>query len=136
MAILVIEDDDGLRQSLTELLRDEDYEVHAAQDGVEALNWLERHEPSLILLDLMLPWINGVDFSRQLRLNPRFTKTPIVIVSARPDVSQRARDAQADDWLSKPMSFELLLHVVQNLAVTRVGNPGATIEIEDVPEPA
>jgi CheY-like chemotaxis protein len=122
MAILVVEDDDGVRQGLAELFRDEGYEVHAVQDGVEALSWLEKNQPSLILLDLMLPWISGDDFARQLRLNPRFAKTPIVVVSARPDISQRAHDAQADDWVSKPMSFELLLHVVQNLAVTQVGN--------------
>ena len=121
VAILLIEDDEGVRQSLSEVLRDEGYAVQAVQDGVEALRWLERNLPSLILLDLMLPWINGVDFAKEIRQNERLAKTPLVVLSARPDVRERAQEAHADDWLSKPMSFEELLHVVQNLAVTEVG---------------
>ena len=119
MAILVVEDDSGVRESFVAILRDEGYDVFAAQDPIEAFHWLESHTPTLVLLDLMLPWMDGVDFARNLRRGARLEKVPIVVVSARPDVGERARQAGANSWLKKPMSFDELLHTIQNLAVTQ-----------------
>jgi two-component system phosphate regulon response regulator PhoB len=119
MAILVVEDDSGVRESFVSILRDEGYDVFAVQDPIEAFHWLENHTPTLVLLDLMLPWMDGVDFARNLRRGARLEKVPIVIVSARPDVGERARQAGANTWLKKPMSFDELLHTIQNLAVTK-----------------
>jgi DNA-binding response OmpR family regulator len=121
MAILVVEDDAGVRASFVGVLHDEGYEVHAVEDPIEALTWLETHTPSLVLLDLMLPWMDGVDLAKKIRRNHRLEKTPIVVVSARPDVGERAKLAGADGWIKKPMSFEELLHAVQNLATTEIG---------------
>jgi chemosensory pili system protein ChpA (sensor histidine kinase/response regulator) len=121
MAILVVEDDSGVRESFVGVLRDEGYDVHAVEDPIEALKWLETNTPSLVLLDLMLPWMDGVDLAKQIRGNKRLASTPIVVVSARPDLDERAQLAGANDWIKKPMSFEELLHAVQNLAVTSAG---------------
>jgi CheY-like chemotaxis protein len=119
MSVLVIEDDDGVRESLAAVLRDEGYEVELAASGAEALRRLE-HEPlpTLILLDLMMPGMDGIDFRRAQLADARLREVPVIIVSARPDVAHQARQLGADDFLRKPMSFEELLHVVQNRALT------------------
>jgi CheY-like chemotaxis protein len=121
MDVLIIEDDVGVRTSLAEVLRDEGYGVLEATDGQEALTLLDREElPSLILLDLMMPNMDGVEFRARQLGDARLAKIPIIVISARPDGEARARLLAADDFLAKPMSFEALLHSVQHRAITTV----------------
>jgi CheY-like chemotaxis protein len=124
MSVLIIEDDDGVAESLAAILREEGYVVESATNGAEALRRLrERPLPTLILLDLMMPVVDGIDFRRRQLADPELSKIPIIIISARPDVAEQAQTLHADAFLQKPMSFEELLHVVQNRAVTEVGPP-------------
>ncbi|HWE26899.1 MAG TPA: response regulator [Polyangia bacterium] len=124
MSILIIEDDDGVRESLADILREEGYLVEVANGGEAALRRLtERPTPTLILLDLMMPQMDGVDFRRRQLADAELSKIPVVIISARPDVADQAQRLHADAFLRKPMSFEELLHVVQNRATTEVGAP-------------
>jgi CheY-like chemotaxis protein len=121
MEVLIIEDDAGVRSSLAEVLRDEGYDVLLASDGHEALALLDRADaPSLILLDLMMPNMDGVEFRARQLADERLAKIPIIVISARPDGEARARLLAADDFLAKPMSFEALIHVIQHRAVTSV----------------
>jgi CheY-like chemotaxis protein len=90
-----------------------------AADGLEAIRYLATHDPpELILLDLMMPEMDGSELRRRLLARPEWAGIPVVIVSARPDSKQRAQLLHVDDVLVKPMSFEELLHVVQNRAKT------------------
>jgi CheY-like chemotaxis protein len=124
MSVLIIEDDDGVAESLAAILREEGYVVESATNGAEALRRLEQRPlPTLILLDLMMPVVDGIDFRRRQLADPELSKIPIIIISARPDVAEQAQTLHADAFLQKPMSFEELLHVVQNRAVTEVGPP-------------
>ncbi|HXU70556.1 MAG TPA: response regulator [Polyangia bacterium] len=124
MSILVIEDDEGVRESLVAILRDEGYAAETAANGAAALRRLaQRPLPTLILLDLMMPKMDGVDFRSHQLADPELRKIPVVIISARPDVARQAAELHVDDFLRKPMSFEELLHVVQNRALTEVGVP-------------
>lgn len=121
MSVLIIEDDDGVRDSLAAILREEGYFVEMVNNGAEALARLqERPLPTLILLDLMMPVVDGIDFRKQQLADPELRKIPIIIISARPDVAEQAHTLGADAFLQKPMSFEELLHVVQNRAITEV----------------
>jgi two-component system, chemotaxis family, chemotaxis protein CheY len=121
MEVLIIEDDPGVRGSFAEVLRDEGYEVLVAADGAEALALLNGAVlPSLILLDLMMPNMDGVEFRARQLADPRLAKIPIIVVSARPDGERRAKQLAADDFLAKPMSFEALIHVIQHRALTAV----------------
>ncbi len=121
MSVLIIEDDEGVRHSLAELLYEEGYDVQLAGDGSDALALLQEEPlPSLILLDLMMPTMNGGEFRARQLSDPRLASIPVIVVSARPDVSERAKELAADDFLMKPMSFEALIHVVQNRAITVV----------------
>ena len=122
MSVLIIEDDDGVSDSLAAILREEGYHVEVASNGAAALERLRQlPRPSLILLDLMMPGMDGIDFRQRQLADPELRSIPVIIVSARPDVAQRAAQLHADDYLRKPMSFQELLHVVQNRAITEVG---------------
>lgn len=124
VSILIIEDDEGVRGSLRGVLEEEGYSVEVAGDGAEGLRRLEAEPPpSLILLDLMMPGMDGEEFRTRQLTDPRTANIPVIVVSARPDARQTARRLGAADYLQKPMSFEALLHVVQNQAITVVNSP-------------
>lgn len=123
MSVLIIEDDDGVRDSLAAILREEGYFVELVNDGAAALERLrQRPLPTLILLDLMMPVVDGIDFRKRQLADAELRNIPVVIISARPDVAEHAHMLGDVDFLQKPMSFEELLHVVQNRAITEV-NP-------------
>ena len=124
MSMLIIEDDQGVRDSIAAILREEGHTVETAGSGLAALRQLrERPLPTLIVLDLMMPEMDGIDFRRAQLADPALRDIPVIIISARPDVALQAAELGAEDFLRKPMSFEELLHVVQNRAVTEVGTP-------------
>ena len=114
--ILLVEDEDLIRDMVTVALEEEGYEVHTVKNGREALNVLQspdfsRHKltPDLIILDLMLPEVNGLDICRLLRYQGDIT--PILIVSAKSSETDRVLGLEvgADDYLSKPFSMRELI---------------------------
>jgi two-component system, chemotaxis family, chemotaxis protein CheY len=124
MSVLIIEDDDGVSDSLAMMLREEGYFVEVVNNGAAALRRLgERPLPTLILLDLMMPGMDGIDFRQRQLADAELRKIPVIILSARPDVARQAAKLRVDGFLQKPMSFEELLHMVQNRAITEVGPP-------------
>jgi CheY-like chemotaxis protein len=135
MSILIVEDDEGVRRSLQGILEDEGYSVEVAKDGGEALKRLQSEPlPSLILLDLTMPRMDGEEFRVRQLGDARLATVPVIVLTARPDGKEKARQLQAADYLPKPMSFEELLHVVQNQAITVVAAsdlPGAPKTIEE-----
>ncbi len=105
--LLVVEDDDRIRLSLQMALEDEGYEVDAVPTGELALVRQEEHPADVVLLDLMLPGLDGFDVLRQLR---RTSDVPVVVVSAREDTHDivAALEAGADDYLVKPVAVKEL----------------------------
>ena len=121
MSILIVEDDEGVQEALANVLSEEGYEVEVARDGNEALQRLESGPaPSLILLDLMMPQMDGIEFRARQLANSRLANIPVIVVSARPDARSTAERLGAVDVLPKPMHFDALLHAVQNTAITVV----------------
>jgi DNA-binding response OmpR family regulator len=115
MKLLVVEDQTDLREILSRRLSEEGYVVDAAEDGEQALTMLEFTQYDLIVLDIMIPHINGLDLLRHIRANGG--QTPVLLLTARDAVSDRVEglDAGADDYLIKPFSFEELLARLRSL---------------------
>jgi DNA-binding response OmpR family regulator len=115
--VLVVEDDPDLRHFLELMLEEAGYDVCTARDGREALGALDRHAPCLILLDLMMPIMDGRRF-REEQLRGRAGRVPIVVVSARHDCTQIAQTIGAAGCVPKPFDMNVLLAIVQRLCPT------------------
>jgi two-component system response regulator MprA len=115
LRVLVAEDDQGLRDSLERVLRFEGYGVLLAKDGAEALDAVARDDPDLLVLDIMMPHVDGLSACRMLR--QRGSTLPILMLTARHTVSDRVDglDAGADDYLVKPFAIDELLARVRAL---------------------
>lgn len=106
--ILVVEDDPPVRNLITTTLKTNDYRYLSAQNGQTALLEASSHNPDIVLLDLGLPDMDGVEVIRNIR---SWSNLPIIVISARSEDSDKieALDAGADDYLTKPFSVEELL---------------------------
>ncbi len=109
--VMVVEDEAALADLLKYNLEREGYRVNVATDGEEAMVVAEESPPDLILLDWMLPKASGVEVCRRLRARQETRNTPIVMLTARDEESDRIRglDTGADDYLTKPFSMNELL---------------------------
>ena len=120
--VLVVDDDRDIRETMVDALEDEGYEVIAAGDGVAALELLRNQAaiPSVILLDLMMPRMNGVELSQEIAQVERWAQIPIIVVSADAQGQARAATMGAAAYLRKPMKLrELFSTVARVLASAR-----------------
>ncbi|MGI9606907.1 MAG: response regulator transcription factor [Acidimicrobiales bacterium] len=113
--VLVVEDDRGVRESLEVVMQVQGYEVVGVERGEHALSAVEQHTPDLIVLDINLPGIDGVETCRRLR-EARFSG-PILMLTARHETADRVvgLDAGADDYLPKPFALDELLARIRAL---------------------
>jgi len=112
--VLVVEDDPDIRATLCEALEDHGYTAVGASNGVEALDYLHKagERPCLILLDLMMPVMDGQTFRNEQRADPSLAEIPVIVISAYRDVEKHARELAAD-CLPKPVRLETLLDVAR-----------------------
>src|ERR1700694_5783205 len=108
--ILVVEDDDALRDTVAYNLKGEGYAVLTAADGVAALDIARQQAVSLVLLDLMLPRLDGLDVCRQLRAREETANVPILMLTARGEETDKVVGLEmgADDYVTKPFSWKEL----------------------------
>ena len=115
--VLAVDDQEENLELLDELLGTEGYEVLLARDGVEALSTVEENDVDCVVLDVMMPRLDGFEVCRRLRGDPRSQLLPVVILTALSSVQDKVQglDAGADDFLNKPLRREELLARVRSL---------------------
>ena len=113
--LLVVEDDERIRHSLHRALDLEGFDVSTAPDGMAALEIMASHPPDAIILDVMMPYLDGLGVTRRVRASG--DTTPILMLTARHEVAHRVAglDAGADDYLVKPFALEELLARIRAL---------------------
>jgi diguanylate cyclase (GGDEF)-like protein len=112
--ILVVDDDPDIARFLQMALKMEGFEVRTASDGLEALETVRTWQPDLLLVDLMMPGINGIDVTRRLRANAMTTALPVIMLTAKGQTADKVLglDAGADDYIVKPFdTMELVARV-------------------------
>ncbi len=109
MRLLLVEDDPAISRSVLKGLREDHHVVDLVEDGAAAVDQADAGDYDIVLLDLMLPALDGFEVCRQLRLQG--VDTPVLVISARDSVRDRVRalDCGADDYLTKPFAFEEVL---------------------------
>lgn len=114
--ILVVEDDNSIRELLVELLESEGYQVASAVNGLEGLKQLESEHPDLILIDLMMPVMDGYSFRTEQLKNPSWSQIPTVVMSAEANAKEKMKNFQITAFLSKPVELETILKTVSEYA--------------------
>ncbi|MDB4989944.1 MAG: transcriptional regulator [Myxococcaceae bacterium] len=123
--ILLVEDDRDIRESIKEVLEDEGYSVAEAADGVEAIERLGELPtmPELVLLDLMMPRMNGVQLRAEMAKQPVWDRIPVVVLSADADMHSKVQGLHTAGQLEKPIKLSLLLETVSR--AIELGRPAA-----------
>ena len=132
MRILVVEDEKRLNRIISEALEDEGYSVDSCYNGLEALEYLECADYDVIILDIMMPKMNGLELVRRLR--DRGDSTPVLFLTARDAVADRVEGLESggDYYLTKPFDFQELMAVVRVMTRKYTGNRSNVYTIADL----
>jgi CheY-like chemotaxis protein len=116
--VMVVEDDYAIRETLRELLEEEGYRVTQASNGAEALARLRDSDgpPTLILLDLMMPVMDGWEFRDAIAGDPRLAEIPVIVISADHSLDKKVSAMRVQGWLAKPFELGQLLAAVGQFA--------------------
>jgi CheY-like chemotaxis protein len=114
--IFVVDDDDDIRESLMDFLQDQGYAPIGAADGKEALDLLgaSAEPPCVIILDLMMPVMDGRSFREAMLRDPALSGIPVVVISAYNDGADTAKQINALTYLPKPLDLDALLEIVHS----------------------
>ena len=123
--VLVVEDDETLRETIGDLIADDGHEVRVAVDGVDALAQSDGWLPDLVILDVMLPRMDAFEF-RERQLAAGGPPAKVLLVSAAPELAAAAERLRADAWLPKPFSVDAMIAAVNELLGRGGVPPGGT----------
>jgi CheY-like chemotaxis protein len=112
VSVLVVDDESDIREAVSEVLADEGYVVHGAGDGAEALRKARAVHPNIVLLDLMMPGMNGWEFRAAQKGDPELSDIPVVVLSA----LGRVAGMDAARFIQKPFDLDELLDAVRQYA--------------------
>jgi PAS domain S-box-containing protein len=117
ITVLLAEDNQANALTIHVYLSDYGFEVLVAHNGIEAVKMAEESSPHIILMDIQMPAMDGLEATRRLRENPRFASTPIIALTAlaMPGDRERCREAGANEYMSKPVSLKGLLNTIHKL---------------------
>ncbi len=114
-SVLVVDDDPQIFKIVSRILNPNQYEVEKAQDGMEALQKITQYKPILLLLDLMMPGMSGIEVCQKLKANPDSKEIMILVLSAKDGQIDRRRcfESGADDFLVKPFHIDSLARKIE-----------------------
>jgi twitching motility two-component system response regulator PilG len=123
--VLVIDDSNTIRRSAEIFLRQAGFEVILADDGFDALAKISDHQPQVIFVDIMMPRLDGYQTCALIKQNPLLKSTPVIMLSSKDGVFDRARGrlAGSDRYLTKPFTREALIDAVNEYAKAPAGSP-------------
>lgn len=129
--ILVVDDDPAINEMLTIVLEAEGFDTSSVQDGAEAVEAFHSYEPDLILLDLMLPGVNGIDICREIR---RTSAVPIVMLTAKTDTVDvvLGLESGADDYITKPFKPKELIARIRARLRRADDEPAEVLKVGDL----
>ena len=135
--IVVVEDESDILELLTYNLTREGYEVTALANGEQALQLIPRKKPGLILLDLMLPGVGGLEICRLLKAKPETARIPIIMVTAKGEETDVVvgLEVGADDYIAKPFSLRVLMARIHSVLRRREKEPvpaGELLKVHDL----
>lgn len=129
--ILVVDDDPAINEMLTIVLEAEGFDTSSVQDGAEAVDAFHAYDPDLVLLDLMLPGVNGIDICREIR---RTSAVPIVMLTAKTDTVDvvLGLESGADDYITKPFKPKELIARIRARLRRADDEPAEVLKIGDL----
>lgn len=135
--LLLVDDEPGVRESVKEYLQDSGFDVQVASNANDAWQMLQHKTPDLVISDIMMPQVDGYQFLKQLRDDPRFKSLPVVFLTARGMTSDRIQGYHAgvDAYLPKPFDPDELVAIVENLLERRIitsGEAASTTDLEQI----
>ncbi len=133
--ILVVEDDNNIRELICFNLNNSGYRVYETDNGIAALKIIKKEHPNLILLDLMLPGMDGLEICKRVRRDDEISETPIIMLSAKGEEFDRVLGFElgADDYLAKPFSVrELMARIRAILRRSTIRQTSDTMTFDDI----
>lgn len=130
--LLLVDDEPGLREAVKDYLQESGFNVQVASNAREGWDLMQQNTPDLVISDIMMPQVDGYQFLKQLRDDPRFKALPVVFLTAKGMTSDRIQGYQArcDAYLPKPFDPDELVAIVENLLERRTTTAGTTEEGE------
>lgn len=125
--VLVVDDDEDMQALLQTVLEKQEYEVVTAEDGLVALEELEKSIPDLIVLDLMMPRMDGYTFAEELRNRGLQSSIPIIVLSADVGAKQKINQLGADSYIAKPFDVRDLLGEISHFMEHLLPEEGAQV---------
>ncbi|MGI8586371.1 MAG: response regulator [Chloroflexia bacterium] len=114
--VLVVDDDPAILDICADLLESEGYDVALAANGQQAINQMGTNAPDVVLMDIMMPVLNGVEACRRMKADPETARIPVVLMSARTNLNRQNQELDsADALLAKPFDINHLLDTIQEL---------------------
>ncbi len=113
--ILLVEDDPDVREFLRATLESEQYDVLTAANGIKLISRIRVDRPDLILLDIMLPWVDGYELCKAIKAHPEYRRIPVVFVSVRnsPEEIEAGLACGANDYVTKPIDIDQFLATIR-----------------------
>ena len=115
--VMVVDDSSSMRTLMRMALERSGYDVLETADGADAIDCLDGRDLHLVVCDMTMPRVNGLDFLRYLRVHPRYRRTPLVMLTTenRAEIKQLGRNSGAQAWITKPCPPHLLVETVDRL---------------------